>query len=336
MVSRIVRVVPIAGVLLAGLWALGALSLADRDGAPPRIWLPIVFGLAFVGVLIFLRPHWRARLVAAAMVLPVAVWYFTITPSNDREWAPQYAKLATATIDGDRVTLHNYRVLQPGPDGVLQQQYVDRTFDVSKLLHTDLIISHWGPKRVAHAQMSFEFSDGDVVAMSIEVRRRASQKGFDAVSSFFRNFELIYVVGNERALFGSGILDDYHRIHLYRTNFTPQRSQALFMRYSNTLNELVAHPQWYNTVTDNCTTSIYKHLRNIPPPPAFSMSMLVNGYLPEYCYQQGKLDTSMPWEELQRRCDIKEVGRRAYHSPDFSRLIRESVPMPGAVERSSP
>lgn len=318
-----------APVVLAGLWAIAALSLANLNGAAPRIWLPAFFGLAFLSVIILLRPHRRARLIAVAMVALVAVWYFTIFPSNDRIWAPQYSKLATATIDGDRVTLHNYRILEPGPNGVLRETYVDRTFDVSKLVRADLIMSYWGPTEIAHALVSFEFSDGRYVAESIEVRRRASQKGFNMISSLFRNFELIYVVGNERALIGAGILDDHHRLYLYRTNMSPQRARALFLRYANKLNSLAAHPEWYNAITDNCTTGIYMHLREIPPPPPFSITILLNGYLPEYVYQHGSLDRSIPWEQLNRLCDIKQIGREAYFSPDFSRIIRQQVPAPG-------
>jgi hypothetical protein len=150
------------------------------------------------------------------------------------------------------------------------------------------------------------------------------------VSSLFRNFELVYVVGNERALIGPGILDDHHRVFLYRTNMSRERSRALFLRYANKLNELAARPEWYNAITDNCTTGIYFHLREIPQPPRFSITVLLNGYLPEYAYRNGTLDNSMPWPELNRLCDIKEAGRRAYDSPDFSRIIREGVPVPGA------
>ena len=336
LIRSVARFILTAAVVLAGIWAAAALALADLDGASPRIWLPCLFALAFLYVVIFIRPHRRARYVAVAMALAVAGWYFTIFPSNDRAWAPEHQRLAAATINGEQVTLHNYRVLEPGPDGKLRQTYVDRTFDLNKLVRADLIMSYWGPKRIAHALVSFEFSDGQHVAQSIEVRRRASQQRVEMVASLFRNYELIYVVGNERALIGQGLLDDYHRIFLYRTSMTPQRSRALFLRYADKLNQLAQRPEWYNTVTDNCTTGIYMHLRQIPQPPAFSITILLNGYLPEYIYEQGTLDTSMPWAELNRRCDIKEVGRSAYHSTEFSRIIRERVPVPGGGAPKEP
>src|SRR5206468_882140 len=130
---------------------------------------------------------------------------FTIFPSNNRAWVPEYVKLNTATINGDHVTLHNYRIMEPGPDGKLREVYVDEAFDVSKLTRADLIMSYWGPTEIAHALVTFEFSDGKYCSESIEVRRRVSQKSFDMVSSLFRNFELVYVVGSERDMIGGGI-----------------------------------------------------------------------------------------------------------------------------------
>jgi hypothetical protein len=315
-------------IVLAGIWALGAIALADLDGGSPRVWTPLLFALAFAGVLIFVRTRTRSRVIAAAMIVAILLWYVRIAPSNDRQWVPQYVRLATADIEGERVVLRNYRTLLPDADGNLREQYVEQTFDVRELERVDVIMSYWGPERIAHALVSFQFSDGRCAAASIEARRRTSQSGYDPLTSLFRNFELIYVVGDERALIGGGLLDDYHRIFLYRTNMNPQRARALFLRYARTLNALAEEPQWYNAITDNCTTSVYWHLRQIPPTAPFSMALLINGELPEYMYRRGIVDRSIPWAELKQKSDIKQIGRQAYPSADFSRLIREKLPAP--------
>lgn len=317
-------------VVLGGIWAAAALALADMDGYSPRILPAILFAVALAGILLILRrPRYLARLVlAAALIVVVAIWYANISPSNDRAWAPNCAKLATATIEGDRVTLHNYRQLEPDSAGQMRETYVDQTYDLNQLVRADLIMSYWGPVRIAHALVSFEFSDGRCAAMSIEIRRRANKLDYNPLTSLFRNYELIYIVGNERALIGGGVLDDHHRLFLYRTNMSLRRARALFLRYANALNELSARPQWYNAISDNCTTCVYRHLRQIPPPPSFSMMILLNGKLPDYLYARGSVDTSIPLDELKRRSDIKEIGRQAYASPDFSRLIRAQLPTP--------
>src|SRR5262245_55840383 len=102
----------IALILILGAWATAAISMANLDGASLRIVLPALFAIAFLGALFWIRPRFRARLVACAMIGAVALWYFTIFPSNSRNWIPEHAKLATATIAGDRITIHNYRVLE--------------------------------------------------------------------------------------------------------------------------------------------------------------------------------------------------------------------------------
>lgn len=317
-------------VVLAGLWAAAALALADMEGFSPRIWTAVLFIVVLLGILLILRrPRFNVRLLlATALVVAVAVWYANISPSNDRIWATKCAKLATATIAGDQVTLHNYRQLEPDAAGQMRETYVDQTFDLNQLARADLIMSYWGPVRIAHALVSFEFSDGRCAAISIEIRRRANKLDYNPLTSLFRNYELIYIVGNERALIGEGLLDDHHRLFMYRTNMSQRRARELFLRYANTLNELAAEPQWYNAITDNCTTCIYRHLRQIPPPPSFSMMILLNGKLPDYLYARRSVDTSIPLDELKRRSDIKQVGQEAYASPNFSHLIRRQLPTP--------
>ena len=336
-VRRVLRglraVLTTTAVVLFGLWATAALALTNLDGRSPRVLAPALFALALLAVLVRLRPHRRARLVALAMCVLVWIAYLCVAPSNDRVWAARYARLSTATIDGEHVTIHNYRVLERDADGKFRERYVDETFDLGKLMRVDLLMSYWGPTRIAHALVTFQFADGKYCSASIEVRRRESQKGFDPVRSLFRNFELVYVMGSEHYMIGDGLLDDYHRIFLYRSNISQARSRALFLRYANKLNELAAKPEWYNALTDNCTTGIYLHLRHIPPRPRFNVFILLNGYLPQRMHTDGLLDNTRSWQELNRLCDIKETGRRAYASPDFSKIIREQVPLPSVPPR---
>jgi hypothetical protein len=62
-------------------------------------------GGAFLGL-----AHRRRTLLGFVLVWGALVgWWSTITPSNDRDWQPDVAVLPSATVDGDRVTLHNIR-----------------------------------------------------------------------------------------------------------------------------------------------------------------------------------------------------------------------------------
>ena len=56
--------------------------------------------------------------------------------------------------------------------------------------------------------------------------------------------------------------------------------------------------------------------------------MLLNGHIDEIAYKRGRLDTTLPFEELRARSDITERARAAEAAVDFSARIREGLPDP--------
>src|SRR5262249_33514989 len=85
--------------------------------------------------------------------------------------------------------------------------------------------------------------------------------------------------------------------------------------------------EFYNTMTTNCTTNIWMHTRVNAGHLPFSWKILVSGHVPEYAYEAGRLDTSLPFEELRQRAHINERAREAGPTaPDFSQRIRLGVP----------
>src|SRR5438105_3318529 len=92
-------------VLLISCWC--ALAIWFRCGLdePTRSLLagaPLL--LAIVTVVCF-ATSWRWRVLAAnvAAVAVIIVWWASIEPSNDRDWAADTARPVIATIDGDRL-----------------------------------------------------------------------------------------------------------------------------------------------------------------------------------------------------------------------------------------
>src|SRR5262249_49188194 len=136
-------------------------------------------------------------LFAAGFVVLLLYWG-TITPSNDRDWAPEVARLPFATIDGDLVTLHNIRNFDYRTETDFTPAYYDRTFDLRRLDALAVVTSYWMGPAIAHVLVSFGFGD-DHVAVSIEARKERSE-GYSSVQGFFKRYELIYVVGDERDL----------------------------------------------------------------------------------------------------------------------------------------
>jgi hypothetical protein len=334
MTGIIRRTAKVAGLVLLGLLMLGAggwgvLALLYWDHADPRLRnaLAIVWGIVALALVVgYALRRWRWRALGAftaIFVLLLASWS-AIEPSNERDWQAESAVLTYATFDGDRVTLHNIRNFDYRTETDFTPAYYDRTFDLRQLDAVDLFAVYWMGPAIAHVFLSFGFSDGNHVAISIEARKERGE-GYSSVEGFFRQYELYYVVADERdvvRLRTNYRHDPPEEVYRYRVQGSAEAGRRLFLEYLREINALKQHAQWYNSLTTNCTSNIWLHTRVLPGHLPYSWKILLSGYVPEYLYEEGKLDTSVPFAELRRRAHINALGQAADQAPDFSQRIR--------------
>jgi Domain of unknown function (DUF4105) len=315
-----------------GVW--GTLALHYTDFSPEWLGevLAATFGLLALVALGSIGARWRRGTVLAVFAVALVgllLYWRTIKPSHDRDWAPEVARLPYATVEGDLVTLHDIRNFNYRTETDFTPAYYDRTFDLLKLDALDVVTSYWMGPAIAHVFLSFGFGD-DHVAVSVEARKERGE-GYSSVQGFFKRYELIYVVGDERDLIR--VRTNYRRdppedVYLYRVRGPVENTRRLFLEYVRAINALREQPRFYDTLTTNCTTTILLHTRVNPGHAPLSWKVLLSGYAAEYVYEQGRLDTSLPFEELQRRSRINDAARAADRAPDFSRRLREALPDP--------
>jgi hypothetical protein len=311
------------------LWGAAALYYSGPHGL--HITLAVGYGLCGLTTLIGLvMSHWRRRAMVcfAAMFAALLAWRSTIEPSNDRNWKPEVAVMPYATIDGDLVTVHNIRNFEYRTEADFTASYYDKTFDLRKLESVDLVASYWMGPDIAHVFLSFGFGDNDYLAISIE-RRDEQGEDYSTVKGLFRQFELFYVVADERdviRLRTNYRKDPVEDVYLYRALGPIENARRLFREYMRKINELKDKAEFYNTLTTNCTGNIWLHTRINPGHLTYSWKLLLSGYVPEYVYEQGRLDRSLPFPELQRRSLINSRAQSADQAEDFSRRIREELP----------
>ena len=317
-------------LLCTAAWAVLALYYFDLDSAALRTVLAAGFALASLGTLsgfLFRRWRWRAFATHAALFALVLWAWLGIEPSNDRSWQPDVAVLPHATIDGDRVTVHNIRNADYRSETDFTPAFYDRTFDLRQLDSVDLVASYWMGPDIAHIFLSFGFADGERLAVSIETRKEVGES-YSSIRGFFRQYELYYVVADERDLIR--VRTNYRRdppedVYLYSVKGTQDSARRVFLSYLDEINALRQHPKFYNTLTTNCTTSIWMHSRVNPDHLRMSWKILASGRLPELLYEAGRLDTSVPFAELQRRGHVNARAQAADKAADFSARIRSGM-----------
>jgi len=311
-------------LVLATLWAVAALYI---DVRVPWLSGPLAggYGLTVLAIWVFVKRRWRAVALTGGGFALVLGWWLTLQPSNDRDWRPDVAVLPYAEIAGNLVTIHNIRDCDYRTETDYDVRHYDRTFDLDQLHTADLFMVYWGSPLIAHTMMSFGFAGGEQVVFSIETRNERGES-YSAVKGLFRQFEITYVIADERDVVR--LRTNYRQgeeVYLYRLRGSPERARELFLDYVHRANALHAHPMWYNAVTDNCTTGIRAQRAAADRAP-WDWRMLVNGYGNELLYERGVIDTNLPLAELKERVHINARARSADKSPDFSRLIREGVP----------
>ena len=323
------RVIARALLLLVALVALGwcALVLAYTIPGSPRLG-QVLAGVAIVaGVLGFwmLGSFSRGLALVAAIFLAVLLWYLSLQPRQNADWQPDVAELPRAELDGDRLTFHNVRNFDYRSEKEFTPRWETRSYDLSKLDGLDMFFSHWSGPAIAHTIMSWSFSDGQHLAISIETRKVVGQE-YSAIAGFFRQYPIYYVVADERDVVRVRTNHRGENVWLYRLKtLRPEGPRALLLDYVASINALAERPAWYNALTDNCTTSIQRHARHLNPGGnPFDWRLLANGHMPELLYEQGRLDTSLPFAELERRSHIDARAKAADQDPAFSARIRET------------
>jgi Domain of unknown function (DUF4105) len=313
-------------VLLIGVaWAFGAFWF-DFPFSALRRPLAAAFGLGAIAALVFLRPHWRAQLGVAVAIALVAAWWLTIRPSNTRDWQPEVAEAPYVEIDGDRVVIHNFRNFEFFSKTDFRPRWETKTVHLSNLRTVDFFTNFWGPKLICHTFVSFDFGPDGYVCISIETRTAKGQT-YSAIAGLYRQYELYYVIGDERDIVRLRTNYRFEDVYLYHLiPATPARSRALFLDYIKTANELRDRPQWYNELLSNCTTNVRLHIKDIGSAHPWDWQLLLNGFIAEHAYELGALDTSLPFAELRRLSYLDYRARNADDDPAFSSLIRKGLP----------
>jgi hypothetical protein len=271
----------------------------------------------------------RAALAAvtlAIIALAIAIAFISDLPRSDRGWIPQQAVMAHADIRGDSVFVRHVRNFSYTAEEEFTPAYDDRAYDLNNLESVWFVVTpfskHWrGP---AHTFVSFGFADSQYVGISVEARREPGET-YGPLTGLFRQFELIYVIGDERDLIGSRAVYGGYDVYVYPIRASRERIRALFLEMLARANALETRPEFYNTLTNNCTSNVVDHVNHIVPRAVpHGIKTILPGYADEVAYSLGLIDNSISLDEARRRFRVNDKAGRYVMTPEFSRRIRDN------------
>ncbi len=316
-------------LLLAVLasWAMAALYIDVRSSAL-RVPLTILYAVILVVILARYKLHVRSALLCFGLFCVVLAWWLSLKPTNTAAWQADVDRPAWVEIDGDRMIIHNLRNCDYRTETDYSNCWSDRTVNLSDLRGVDLFVTTWGVRWISHPIVSFQFGDDQHVAFSIEARYKRGQ-AYSAILGFFRQYELIFVVADERDVIRlrTNFRKD-EEVFLYRATMGPESARAIFLTYVEYLNQLKDHPKWYNALTRNCTTTLDRKIASeVAQPQPWNYRILLNGTLDELLYDRGRLVTrGLAFKDLKSMAHINAIAKAANNYADFSAIIRTNRP----------
>lgn len=274
----------------------------------------------------------RRRLTIGSILAILAILsasWFSIRPSGDRDWAADQARSAIATFRDSTVTIDNVRHFDHCPAGGVGaiERWERRSYDLRDLRGVWLALSVFGRgwRGPAHPFLSFEFGDTSFVAVSVEARRERGES-YSIPKGMLKRFELMYVFADERDIIRLRVLCRDDLVYLYPVAASPDKARRLFVEIVESANRLREHPEFYNTIWNNCTTTILEHVnavttRKIP----WGAFTFLPGYSDEEALSYGLIDAAGTIDEVRARFEVNERVRRFADRPDFSAAIRDTA-----------
>lgn len=254
----------------------------------------------------------------------VAIVYLSVRPTNTADWAIDQQVLPSATIAGDQVTITNIRNFTYTSETEYSPDYYTGTYDLSKIKSVDYIVEPFGDfSGAAHTFLSFGFEGDKYVSISVEIRKKKGQS-FSPWRAFIKDYELMYVVADEQDVVK--LRTNYRKdsVYMYPTRIDQVHAKQLFLSMMQRVNQLHDNPEFYNLLTNTCTTNIVQHVNEISEVKVpLSYKVLLPGYSDKLAYDLGLLDTTLPYQEIRERYQVNDKAMQYATSSDFSVRIRE-------------
>jgi hypothetical protein len=250
-----------------------------------------------------------------------------LAPSQFRDWVPEQTLLPTVEFCGQDATVHNVRNCKYFANDVYMVDYYDKTIDLSRVRGMDYIVVPFdGMPALAHVMLSFQLDGKDGhpehLALSVETRKEREEK-YNPVKGSLNQYELIYVVADERDVIQFRTVYNGEHVYLYHTTASPEASRAILEDVLARVNQLAKTPEFYDTLTNNCTSNIVRHVnRTKPNRITTDYRTLLPGYSDQLAYDQGLIERRGTFAETKELAYVNPLAQRYAGRDDFSEMIR--------------
>jgi hypothetical protein len=330
--SLVLRVCIWVAILVLAGWAGGALCFHPWLPRFVGAGLAIGFLAAAITLVLKIRNYAFSLALIAVMIVCVYGCWLLIRPQQNRAWARHQEKMPFVSIIDDDVSIRNVRYCQYKSLEDFEVVFETRNFELSQIESVWYVIQRFTSlESLAHTFICFGLNDGSerkYFAISVEVRCEKGES-FSPLPGAYKQYELMYVVGDERDILGVRTnIRENDRVYMYRVNATPEQAQQLFLRIAGRINKLRDQPEFYHTLFNNCTNNIVVHANSVAPNSVnpFAPRIILPGYSGKSAFRAGLIGKEgETFAELQARSRIDQVARKFELDENFSNNIRKTL-----------
>lgn len=299
--------------------------------------LAIFISLLFVAALRERFPLWRwfstplrekrFSTFAALLFTAYAIHYFGfVTPDSNQNWAIEQSRTPSVRIEGNKVHVGNVRNFTWRTSTDFTPGWYEQVYDLDAISSMYYVVAPFPFfEEAAHVFVSFKFSDGKDVAVSVE-GRRLDGVPYRLIASMFRQNQLIYVVGDERDVVGLRGAVWKTPVFFYPARTTKERKQAIFVDMMKRAQHLEEHPEFYHLITNNCMNNILYHMRRLGGRPIpHDLAVLLTGLSDRVAFDLGYIDTDLSFEQARQAFRVDPWMQTTTLDEGFAGRLRETL-----------
>lgn len=250
------------------------------------------------------------------------IYLWQKTPVRDNNWVSSHQVLPRVQLNETQLTIDGIRDFRyQGRGEVAHNNYLSQSYSLNHITQVWYGLSHFSGHGLAHAFLSFEFSDGRFLVASIEARMKPEQE-YHPVKGMFRQYNRMVVFGTEQDVIGLRSHYRQEKVLLYPLTLAQEQKQALLALIVQDAMAVYQQADFYNTVLDNCITGIIRHSHHWPSFRNWlDYRILLPGYSDRLAHQYHFIDSSKTLNELQVQATVN-ASESDPLSPEFSQQIR--------------
>lgn len=271
----------------------------------------------------------KISLLFLLILLGVLIIFILIQkPSLDRNWTQDQKVLAEISFSGTLIDIKNIRNLSYITANEYEVNYYDKLYNLDTLESVYYIIEpFWNYDWPAHTMLSFWFSDQSFLVVSAEIRKEVWDR-FNPFLWIFNKYEMVYVVWDENDLVKLRANHRENNVYIYPIKLEKNKIKDLFLSVMKRADTLSKEPEFYNTITNTCATSILQHVNSVRESSGknkipWSQKVFLPSHSDEIAYNLWLIDTKLSLQEARKYYKINDLSEKYSHHEDYSLLIRK-------------